>query len=86
MIIGLFKEAIGWLVSVAEVGFVITAILLIGLALGMTGFWILSHFASKLGGPEAELDPYKDEPEETVGANVVSICPEADSPPSKLEA
>jgi hypothetical protein len=86
MIIGLLKETIGWLVSLTEVGVVIAAVLLIGLAVGMTGFWILGHFVNKLGGPPAELDPYEAEPEEIAGAKVVSICPDEDSPPSKLGA
>jgi hypothetical protein len=81
MIIGLFKEVVGWFVSLTEVG-----VLLIGLVVGMTGFWILGHFLNKLGGPPAELDPYEVEPEEIAGAKVVSIRPDEDSPPSKLGA
>jgi len=86
MIIGLFKEAASWLVSLTEVGAVIAAILLIGLVVGTTGFWMLGRFLSKLAGPPIELDPYEDEPEETEGAKVVSIRPEEDSPPSELRA
>jgi hypothetical protein len=86
MIIGLFKEVVGWFVSLTEVGVVIAAVLLIGLVVGMTGFWILGHFLNKLGGPPAELDPYEVEPEEIAGAKVVSIRPDEDSPPSKLGA
>ena len=85
MIIGLFKEAASWLVSLTEVGAVIAAILLIGLVVGTTGFWMLGRFLSKLAGPPIELDPYE-EPEETEGAKVVSIRPEEDSPPSELRA
>lgn len=86
MIMGIFKEAAGWLVSLTEVGAVIVPILLIALSVGMTGFWVLGHFVSKLAGPSAELDPHEDEPEEMAGAKVVSIRSDEDSPPSKLEA
>jgi len=34
---------------------------LLGLLVGMTGFWVLSRFLKKLGGPVTELDPYDDE-------------------------
>jgi hypothetical protein len=63
MIIGLFKEAVSWFVSLTEVGLVIAAMLLIGLGVGMTGFWMLGRFLSKLGGPPAELDPHEDDEE-----------------------
>jgi hypothetical protein len=86
VIIGLIKEVVSWFVSLTEVGVAIAAMLLIGLIVGMTAFWMLGHCLSKLGGPPAELDPYEDEPEETAGAKVVSICPDEDSPPSKLGA
>jgi hypothetical protein len=75
MIIGLFKEALGWILSLTEVGVVIAVMLLIALVVGMTGFWILSRFMSKLAGPPTELDPHDDETDEM-----------ADSPPPKLQA
>ena len=53
-----------------------------GAIVGMTGFWMLSHFASKLAGPTAELDSYEDQPEENEGAEGVSIGPDEDSTPS----
>ncbi len=74
MIIGLFKDAIGWFVSLTEVGVVIAVILVIAVVVGMTGFWILSRFMSKLAGPAAEIDPPEGETDEI-----------ADSPPSKLQ-
>jgi hypothetical protein len=83
MIVGLFKEAVSWFVSLTEVGAVIAAILLIGLVVGMAGFWILGHFIGKLAGPPAELDPYEMDLEEMEGAKVVSIRPDDDSPPSR---
>ncbi len=86
MIIGLFKDAVGWLVSLTEAGLAIAAMLLIALLVAMTGFWLLGHFLSKLGGAPAELDPYDDEAEDMTGAKVVSIRPDEDSPPSKLGA
>jgi hypothetical protein len=43
MIIGLFKEAIGWFLNLTEVGLAIALLLLIAVAVGMTGFWILSR-------------------------------------------
>jgi hypothetical protein len=82
MIIGLFQGAVSWFVGLTEAAVVIAAMLLIGLVVGMTGFWMLSLCLSKLGG--AELDSY-DDPEETAGAKVVSICPDEDSHPSELE-
>lgn len=68
MIISLFQKAVSWLAGLAEAAVVIAVVLLIGLVVGMTGFWILSHFASKLAGPTAELDSYEDQPEEIEGA------------------
>lgn len=82
MIIGLLKDAFRWFVSLTEVGLVIAAVLLIGLAVGMAGFWLLSQGLSKLAGPP-ELDPYEDEPEETVDAKVVATRPNDDLPPSQ---
>jgi hypothetical protein len=86
MIIGLFKEAVSWFISLAEVGIAIAAMLLIGLVVGRTGFWMLSHCLSKLGGPPSELEPAEDEREDMAGNKVVSICPDEDSPRSKLGA
>ena len=84
MIVSLFQGAASWFVGLTEAAVVIAVLLLIGLVVGMTGFWMLGHGLSKLAGPPVELDPYEDEPEEMTGANVVSICPDEDSPPSKL--
>jgi hypothetical protein len=64
MIIGLFKELVGWFVSLTEVAAFLAAILLIGLVAGTTGFWMLSRCARKLSGPPAEFDPNQDEPED----------------------
>ena len=82
MIIALFKEATSWLVSLTEVGVVIAVMLLVGLTVGMTSFWMLGLCLSKLAGPPAELDPYEGEPEEMAGAKVVSIRPDEHSPPA----
>jgi hypothetical protein len=68
MIIGLFKEAIGWLLSLTEAGVAIAVILAIAVVVGMTGFWILSRFMRKLAGPPAELDPDEDQPDEIASA------------------
>ena len=81
MIWGLFKDAVSWFVSLTEAGVAIAAILLIALVVGMTAFWVLSRSVRKLAGPVTELDPYEEEP----GAQVVTIRPDEDSPPSKLE-
>jgi hypothetical protein len=86
MIIGLFRDAVGWLVGLTEATVVIAAILFIGLVVGTAGFWILGHFLRNLAGPPPELDPYEDEPEEMAGAEVSSIYPDEDSPSSKLGA
>jgi hypothetical protein len=64
MIIGLLNEVVRWFVSLSEVGAVITAVLLIGLIVGMSGFWVLGYFLRKLAGSPTELEPYQDEPEE----------------------
>jgi hypothetical protein len=63
MLSGLLKDALGWFVSVAEAGLAITLVLLIGLFLGMTGFWILGQLLGKLGGRPA-ADPLEEEPED----------------------
>ena len=81
MFISLFQGLLGWFVGLTEAAVVIAVVLLIGLVVGMTGFWMLSHFARKLAGPTAEIDPYEDDPEEIEGAEVGE-----NSPPSKLEA
>jgi len=84
MFLSLFKDAISWLIGLAEAAGVIAAVLFIGLIVGMTGFWMLSHFLKKLAGPTAELDSYEDTGEELDYAEVVPICPDEDSPPSQL--
>ena len=56
MIIGIFRDAIGWFVNLTEVGVVIAVILLVAVVVGMTGFWILSRFMRKLAGPPTELE------------------------------
>jgi hypothetical protein len=63
MFIGFIKDALGWFVSAAEAGLVITLVLLIGLFLGMTGFWIMGRLLGKLGGRPA-ADAFEEEPEE----------------------
>jgi len=65
MIIGLLKEIVGWFVSLSEVGAVIGAVLLVGLVIGMTGFWLLGYVLRKLSGPPSELESDPDEPEES---------------------
>jgi len=84
MITSLFQGAIGWLAGLTEAAVAIAVMLLIGLVVGMTGFWMLSRSLRKLAGPAAELDPSEDETEEIEGAEVVTICPDEDSPPSNL--
>ena len=84
MIISLFQGAASWFVGLTEAAIVIAALLLIGLVVGMTGFWMLGHSLSKIAGPPPELDPYEDEPEEMADANAVSICPDEASPPPIL--
>lgn len=79
--VGLFQELGAWLVSLGEVGVVIAAVLLIGLAVGMAGFRILSRIMSVLGGgTPAVLDPY--DADEAEGL-VISIIPDQDSGDSK---
>ena len=63
MIIGLLKEIVGWFVSLSEVAAVITAVLLVGLVVGMTVFWVLGYVLRQLSGPPSELE--SDEPEES---------------------
>lgn len=64
MIIGLLKEVVSWFVSLSEVGAVIAAVLLIGLVVGMTGFWALGYLLGRLAGPPTELESYQGKPEE----------------------
>jgi hypothetical protein len=79
MIIAIFRGALHWFVSLIEVVAVVTAILLVGLVVGSTGFWILYRSLSKLEGPSAELDPQEYELEENV-----ALRRNEDSPPSDL--
>ena len=67
MFISLFQGTVSWLVGLIEAAVVITAMLFIGLVVGMTGFWMLSHFASKLAPQDSdEGDPEEGEPISTV--------------------
>ena len=65
MIIDLLKEVVRWFVNLGEVGAVIAVVLLIGLVVGMTVFWMLGYFLRKLAGPPSELESDQDEPEES---------------------
>jgi hypothetical protein len=79
----LFQGVVDWFVGLTEAAAVIAAVLFIGLVVGVSGFWMLSHGLGKLAGPSAELDPYEDEPDERDGTDVVSICPD-DNPPRRV--
>jgi hypothetical protein len=61
MIVGLFRELLGWFINLAEVTLAIAAVLLVGLAIGMAGFRILSRIMSMFSGPPPALDPYDEE-------------------------
>ena len=61
MIVGLFKELLGWFINLAEVTLAIAAVLLVGLAIGMAGFRILSRIMRVFSGPPPVLD--EDDPE-----------------------
>ena len=63
---------------------VVTAILLVGLIVGMTGFWILGRSLRKLEGPSVELDAREYELDEDVAGQVGSLRRDEDSPPSNL--
>jgi hypothetical protein len=82
MIVAIFRGALHWFVGLIEVVAVVTTILLVGLVVGLTGFWILGRSLSKLEGPSAELDPQEYEMDEDVGGRAISF--RRDSPPSDL--
>jgi hypothetical protein len=84
MIVAIFRGALHWFVGLIEVVAVVTAILLVGLIVGMTGFWILGRSLSKLEGPSVELDPREYELDEDVAGQVGSLRRDEDSPPSNL--
>jgi hypothetical protein len=75
MFISLFQGAVSWFVGLTEAALAIAAMLFIGLVAGMTGFWMLSHFASKL----APKDSYEDDPEE---GEPISTVLDAEDPAS----
>ena len=84
MIVAIFRGALHWVVGLIEVVAVVTAILLVGLVVGMTGFWILGRSLIKLEGPSVGLDPREYELDEDVAAQVVALRRGEDSPPSDL--
>jgi hypothetical protein len=81
MLLGLFKDATSWFVGLAEAAGALAAVLLVGLVVGMGGFWSLSYLAKKLAGPTADLDVSDDPSLEMDDAEVVSTSPDEDSPP-----
>jgi hypothetical protein len=80
MIIAIFQGPINWFVALIELVSVIAAILLIGLIIGMTGFWMLGRFVRKLAGAPAELEP-EDELDEDGAEKIVSIQRDHDDSP-----
>jgi len=86
MIVEIFRGALDWFVGLIELVSVIAALLLVGLVVGMTGFWFLVRCLSKLAGPSAELDPDEYELGEDVAGQVVAIPRDEDSPPSEPRA
>jgi hypothetical protein len=65
MIVGLFKELLGWFINLAEVGLAIAAVLLVGLVIGMAGFRILSRIMRLVSGPPPVDPSDEDEPDGT---------------------
>jgi hypothetical protein len=92
MINALFRGPLDWFAGLIELVLVIAAILLVGLVVGMTGFWILGRFVRKLAGPQDELDSDEDELDEDeldkdVFGQAVSIRrDDEDSPPSEARS
>jgi len=83
MLVSLFKDAMSWFAGLWEATLAIAAVLVVGLAIGTTAFWLLSHLVKKLAGPTAELDSYETEGDKFEGAEVASVCPDEDSPSSQ---
>ncbi len=80
MIADLFRGFLQWWIGLIESVSAVAAILLIGLVVGITCFWVLSRSVRKLAGPAADLDPDEDE----LNENAVEVAPvqqEENSPP-----
>ena len=78
MFISLFQGAVSWFVGLTEAAVVIAVMLFIGLVVGMTGFWMLSHFASKLD----PKDSYEGDPEEGEPISMTLDAEDPASPPN----
>jgi len=79
IIIAMLSGALRWLADLTEVVAVAAAILLSGLIIGMSVFWGLSRLVAKLSGQTPEFDPYEQERDETLHADVISIRTDEDS-------
>jgi len=86
MFVSLFKDAMSWFAGLSEATLAIAAVLVVGLVVGMTAFWVLNLIVKKLAGPTAELDSYEAEEDKFEGAEVASVCPDEDSPSSQPPA
>jgi hypothetical protein len=83
MIVDLLRGLVHWLLGLIESVTVVAAILLIGVVIGVAGFWFLSRSVRKLAGP---VDPLENEPDDDLGEEIVSIQRDDDSPPSDFRA
>ena len=84
MMAGMFRDALSWVAGLIEAVGVVAAILLVGLVVGMTGFWILVHSLSKLAGQPAESDPQEHEQDFDVEEQMAAAQRDEDSPPFEI--
>ena len=82
MIADLFRGFLQWFIGLVESISVLVVILLIGLLVGITCFWVLSRSVRKLAGPPSELDSDVDELNENPVEEVASIQHDQDLPPT----
>ena len=83
IIVGMLWEALQWFVSLGEVIAVMVAILMAGLFIAMTAFWVLSRILGTLAGAPVEADPNEFETDSGLEAALVPNAPDdASLPPS----
>ena len=82
MIAGMFRDLISWFAGLMETIVVLGAILLVGLAVAMIGFWVLVRTFRKLDpSPVGTEDGEEEDFDEHAGAQPVSAEPDDDSSP-----
>jgi len=72
IIVVVLWDLLQWFTSFVEVIAVITVILMAGLIIAMTAFWVLARILGRLAGPHIELDPDDYEIDSAPAGDVVS--------------